>query len=356
MPKRSRCSAIRRGRSDAAESYTAGSKYRVVDAVTKTVVGELAPTAWNGGAVDEKSGDRAWRVDFSRLTTPGVYYVLDVDASVSSDLISHRGRRVPRGSPARLSHVFLPARRLRKKGRICRRRLGRCRKSRRRGPRQERATVRHDRRRHDRARSVRGLVRRRRLQPLHAVDRRLHRHVAPRLRRDARSAFGDDFGLPDPATARATCSTKCASGWRTWRACSADSGGCISVLGVASGSPPSSAPGRRACTVPRPPTPRSEPASPSRGRRGFQRNIDAAFPTELLGSRKESLGLGGAKPQRRVREQRTRSRPASSSPAPKRSDCTSLAWPSRCTAPTPTAARLTRPSSRPTTPPPASAC
>ncbi|MES1189330.1 MAG: glycoside hydrolase family 9 protein [Myxococcales bacterium] len=71
---------------DAAESYTPGAKYQIVDAATNTVVSELAPTAWNNGAVDEKSGDRAWRVDFSTLTTPGVYFVRDVDAKVRSDL------------------------------------------------------------------------------------------------------------------------------------------------------------------------------------------------------------------------------------------------------------------------------
>jgi endoglucanase len=71
---------------DAAASYTPGSKYQLIDAVSKAVVTELAATAWNGGAVDADSGDRAWRVDFSSLTTPGVYYLLDVDGSVRSDL------------------------------------------------------------------------------------------------------------------------------------------------------------------------------------------------------------------------------------------------------------------------------
>lgn len=70
---------------DAADAYTPGSKYQVIDALTKAVVSELTPTAWNGGAVDMDSGDRAWRVDFSTLTAPGVYYLLDVDAKVRSD-------------------------------------------------------------------------------------------------------------------------------------------------------------------------------------------------------------------------------------------------------------------------------
>jgi endoglucanase len=71
---------------DAAQSYTAGSKYQLIDAVSKAVVAEFTATAWNGGAVDADSGDRAWRVDFSAHTTPGVYYLLDVDGSVRSDL------------------------------------------------------------------------------------------------------------------------------------------------------------------------------------------------------------------------------------------------------------------------------
>lgn len=71
---------------DAAQSFTPGAKYQLIDAQTKAVVSELSATAWNGGVVDAKSGDRAWRLDFSSLSTPGVYYVLDVDGKVRSDL------------------------------------------------------------------------------------------------------------------------------------------------------------------------------------------------------------------------------------------------------------------------------
>jgi hypothetical protein len=71
---------------DAAESYTPGAKYQLIDAATKAVVSELTASAWNGGAVDPTSGDRAWRVDFSAVKTPGVYYLLDVDAKVRSDV------------------------------------------------------------------------------------------------------------------------------------------------------------------------------------------------------------------------------------------------------------------------------
>jgi hypothetical protein len=40
--------------------------------------------AWNGGATDASSGDRAWWLDFSALRTPGSYYVYDVGRRVGS--------------------------------------------------------------------------------------------------------------------------------------------------------------------------------------------------------------------------------------------------------------------------------
>ena len=70
---------------DAAESYTPAASYALVDAATDTVVLEGAPTPWNGGAVDEASGDKAWWFDFSSVTTPGEYYVLDATNGLRSD-------------------------------------------------------------------------------------------------------------------------------------------------------------------------------------------------------------------------------------------------------------------------------
>ena len=43
-----------------------------------------AATAHNGGNVDKSSGDKAWWFDFSSITAPGDYYVLDVDTGVKS--------------------------------------------------------------------------------------------------------------------------------------------------------------------------------------------------------------------------------------------------------------------------------
>lgn len=71
---------------DAELAFAPGSTYRIVDAVSGDVVLEPAAAAWNAGAVHPQSGDRAWWVNFSELTTPGVYYLLDVDAGVRSDL------------------------------------------------------------------------------------------------------------------------------------------------------------------------------------------------------------------------------------------------------------------------------
>lgn len=64
---------------DAAQSFTPGKTYAVVDAATKerVVTGSAAP--WSAGKVDDTSGDRAWWFDFSSLTKAGKYYVLDVE-------------------------------------------------------------------------------------------------------------------------------------------------------------------------------------------------------------------------------------------------------------------------------------
>lgn len=65
-------------------SFTPGQTYALVNATTGQRVFTAAPTAWNNGATDSSSGDRAWWFDFSSVTTPGDYYVLDVDRNVRS--------------------------------------------------------------------------------------------------------------------------------------------------------------------------------------------------------------------------------------------------------------------------------
>ena len=71
---------------DAADSFTPGKSYSVIDAVSGKSVFSAAAVAWNNGAEDKSSGDKAWWFDFSELTQPGTYYVLDPDNAVRSDL------------------------------------------------------------------------------------------------------------------------------------------------------------------------------------------------------------------------------------------------------------------------------
>lgn len=71
---------------DAGTTYSPGPSYAVVDAFTGESVVEVAPVQWNGGAEDPSSGDVAWRVDFSAVTEPGDYFVLDTKAQVRSDV------------------------------------------------------------------------------------------------------------------------------------------------------------------------------------------------------------------------------------------------------------------------------
>jgi hypothetical protein len=69
---------------DSATSYTPAAKYAVVDAHSGATVLEAAPQPWHSGATDTSSGDRAWWLDFSSVTTAGDYFVLDESANVRS--------------------------------------------------------------------------------------------------------------------------------------------------------------------------------------------------------------------------------------------------------------------------------
>lgn len=62
---------------DASDEFTPSASYSVVDSATEEVVFTAAPTAWDDGAEHAASGDRAWWFDFSSVTTPGEYYVVD---------------------------------------------------------------------------------------------------------------------------------------------------------------------------------------------------------------------------------------------------------------------------------------
>ena len=69
---------------DAAQSFTPGSSYALVNAITKAHVFTGAPIAWSNGSTHAASGDRAWWFDFSQVTTIGSYYVLDIQNNVRS--------------------------------------------------------------------------------------------------------------------------------------------------------------------------------------------------------------------------------------------------------------------------------
>ncbi|MFH1812319.1 MAG: glycoside hydrolase family 9 protein [Pseudomonadota bacterium] len=69
---------------DANESYGPGSSFEVRRWSDGAVVHSGVATPWNGGAVQASSGDRGWWYDFSSLTTPGSYVVVDVDQGLRS--------------------------------------------------------------------------------------------------------------------------------------------------------------------------------------------------------------------------------------------------------------------------------
>ena len=69
---------------DAGMSFAPGATYALIDAATGAQAYAAAPTAWNGGATDSSSGDKAWWFTFTSATTSGDYYVLDVDHNVRS--------------------------------------------------------------------------------------------------------------------------------------------------------------------------------------------------------------------------------------------------------------------------------
>ncbi len=69
---------------DAAESFTPGNSYSLVSTTGDLPVLTAAPVSWKSGSTDNSSGDKAWWFDFSSVTTPGKYYVLDVQKQVRS--------------------------------------------------------------------------------------------------------------------------------------------------------------------------------------------------------------------------------------------------------------------------------
>jgi hypothetical protein len=64
--------------------FTPGTTYAVVDQSTGKITKQGPPTPWNGGTTDDVSGDRVWWFDFSDVTSPGAYTIVDVDKGLRS--------------------------------------------------------------------------------------------------------------------------------------------------------------------------------------------------------------------------------------------------------------------------------
>lgn len=62
---------------DAAQSFAPSTNLTLVNLDNNQVVFTAAVTAWNSGATDASSGDKAWWFDFSSVITPGNYAVFD---------------------------------------------------------------------------------------------------------------------------------------------------------------------------------------------------------------------------------------------------------------------------------------
>ncbi len=69
---------------DADKTHTPGATLALVNIVTGETVLSGTPTAWNDGATDTSSGDKAWWFDFSSVTTAGTYAVVDTEKNIRS--------------------------------------------------------------------------------------------------------------------------------------------------------------------------------------------------------------------------------------------------------------------------------
>jgi hypothetical protein len=69
---------------DSGKSFAPGAIYALVDAHSSKKLLEAAPAPWSSGATDSSSGDKVWWFDFSSVTAPGDYFVLDETQNVRS--------------------------------------------------------------------------------------------------------------------------------------------------------------------------------------------------------------------------------------------------------------------------------
>ncbi|MEN0037359.1 MAG: glycoside hydrolase family 9 protein [Cellvibrio sp.] len=69
---------------DADRSFNPGASYELINLDTNTVALSKAVTSWKSGATFDAAGDKAWWFDFSAITTPGTYAILDKANNVRS--------------------------------------------------------------------------------------------------------------------------------------------------------------------------------------------------------------------------------------------------------------------------------
>jgi hypothetical protein len=69
---------------DSVVHFTPGEHYAVVDRTTRAIIKRGTLAAWNDGVTDPVSGDKVWWFDFSDVTTPGTYTVVDLDKGLRS--------------------------------------------------------------------------------------------------------------------------------------------------------------------------------------------------------------------------------------------------------------------------------
>lgn len=69
---------------DADESFSPGSEYALVNALTEEKVFTGSIESWKSGSEDASSGDIVWWFDFSSYSEQGVYYILDISNDLKS--------------------------------------------------------------------------------------------------------------------------------------------------------------------------------------------------------------------------------------------------------------------------------
>jgi len=85
LPDAKKVAVLRRPNNgyDSNQSYWPG-QLQVVNAATGAVVYSFWPSEWKNYAVDPSSGDQVWHFDFSHITTPGTYEIVDIDRNQKS--------------------------------------------------------------------------------------------------------------------------------------------------------------------------------------------------------------------------------------------------------------------------------